>query len=351
MNTDGIKPFSTNFYVSNENSNIKEENSAIKPAESEKQVPTSSSHHQQDSSSLNQRAIEPPRIHLCRGHIGGDPSRNPHLPGIQECLIKIAYSEASALWDSGEPDLSKINERIFSRFLPEFFTSPILNLLNYRVLAEKHDSSDEYVHLAAAMCNALGEEYQYIVDCCANCTHNFNFGFSHCLGRFADMLMEFHARKGLNLPELRQDIIDGLNTDRQTLVEKIAHQEIGRVNTILQQGSSIEDKYEPVGNLALIFFALSANNLKEANHLFREACFKDADGKKIDRNKTPPVYSKEFTTDPTDTYQYVYYSVRHIKDMTHLQRLVDQIKNHLIPDKGTASANYETRLNQEAVQE
>lgn len=329
MNTDGIQKFSSIINIINENSNVDKENSAIRPAESEKQVPTSSSHHQPDSPSLAQREIERPKIHLCRGHIGGAPSPNPDLPSLEECLVKLVFRESNTLSDSEKLDLSSgVNEKNISRLLPEFFISPILNLLNDRVLAEKHDSKDELVHLAAAICNALEEEYEYIVDCCASCAHTCGLGFSHPLQRFTEALTKSNGRKSLNLHQSRQDLIDGLNTDRQTLVEKIAHREIERVNTILQQDLSIEDKYKSVGNLALIFFALCANNLKEVTHLFQEACFKDADGNRIAQNSPPPVYSKKFTIEPTDTYQYVYYSVRHIKDITHLQTLVDQIKNH-----------------------
>ena len=337
MNAAGVQNFSTIIDITNENSGVDKEDSAIKPTESEKQVSTSSSHHQQDSPSLAQREIERPKIHLCRGHMGGDPSPNPDLPSLEECHAKIAFQESDTLSSSEKLDFfSGVNEKNISRLLPDFFINPILNLLNYRVLAYKHDSKDECVHLAAAMCNALGEEYEDIVDCCATFAHTLGLGFSYPLYRFAKALTKLHGSKSLNLYQSRQDVIDGLNTDRQTLVEKIANREIERVNTIFQQNSSIEDKYKPVGNLALIFFALSVNNIDEASHLFREACFKDADGNRITENTPAPVYSKKFTTVPTNTYQYVYYSVRHIKDITHLQRLVDQIKNHLIPDKGTA---------------
>ncbi|WP_252178049.1 hypothetical protein [Endozoicomonas sp. 4G] len=153
-------------------------------------------------------------------------------------------------------------------------------------------------------------------------------------------LIKLNAHKGLNLRRFRQDVIDGLNADRQTLVEKIARQEIERVNMILQQDSSIEDKYEAVGNLALIFFALSANNREEASDLFWEACFNDADGNLNDadasqttENDEPPEPYVDFTTEITEKYKYVYRSVRNIKDISHLQRLVDKIKNYLIPDK------------------
>ena len=333
MNNDGIQKFSSIISTLNENSNVDKENPAIRSTESEKQVQTSSSHHQQDIPSLAQREIERPKIHLCRGHMGGDLSSDPDLPSLEECLVKLAYRKPDVLSDSKKLDLfSGLNEKNISILLPDFFINPILNLLNYRVLEKKHNAKDEYVHLAAAMCNTLEEEYEFIVDCCASFTHNLGFGFSHPLYRFTEALTKLNRRKSLNLHQLRQDVIDGLKTNRQTLVEKIAHQEIERVNTILQQGSSIEDKYKPVGNLALIFFALSANNIKESSHLFSEACFKDADGNRITQN-TPPDYSEKRITDPTNTYQYVYYAVRHIKDITHLQILVNQIKNHLIPDK------------------
>ena len=344
MNTEGIQNFSSIVNIINENSDVDRENSAIRPVESEKQVPTSSSHHQQDAPSLAQREIKRPIIHLCRGHLGGDPSANPDLLSLEECFVKLAFQESDTLSNSEKLDLcSDVNETNISRLLPDFFINPILNLLNYRVLEDKHDAKDELVHLAAATCNALGEEYEDIVDCCATCAHTVGLGFSYLLYRFAKALTTLNGSKNLDLYQSRQDVIDGLNTDRQTLVEKIAHREIERVNTILQQDSSIEDKYKPVGNLALIFFALSANNIKEATHLFREACYKDADGNSITQNNPPPVYSKKFTTAPTNTYQYVYYSVRHIKDITHLQRLVDQIKNHLIPDKNTAVEKPESK--------
>ena len=337
MNTDGIQKPSSIISTLNENSNVDKEKSAIRSTESEKQVPTSSSPDQQDSPSLAQREIERPIIHLCRGHIGGDLSPNPDLPSLEECLVKLAYKKPDVLSDSEKLDLfSGVNEKNIPILLTDFFTNPILNLLNYRVLEDKHDAKDELVHLAAATCNALGEEYEYIVDCCATCAHTVGLGFSHLLYRFTEALTKLNGSKNLDLYQSRQDVLDGLSTDRQTLVEKIAHREIERVNTILQQDSPIEDKYKPVGNLALIFFALSANNIKEAFHLFREACSKDADGNTISQNNLPPVHSKEFTTDPTDTYQSVYDSVRQIKDITHLQTLVDQIKNHLIPDKSPA---------------
>ncbi len=344
MNTEGTKKFSSIVNIINETSDVDKENSAIRPVESENQVPTSSSHHQQDAPSLAQREIEHPKIHLCHGHIGGDPSPNPDLPSLEECLFKLAFEEPDTLSNSEKLDLCpSVNEKNISRILPDFFINPILNLLNYRVLAYQHNPKDELVHLAAATCNALGEEYEHIVDCCATCAHTVGLGFSYLLYRFTKALTTLNGSKNLDLYQSRQDVIDGLNTDRQTLVEKIAHREIERVNTVLQQDSSIEDKYKPVGNLALIFFALSANNLEEASHLFREACFKDADGNSVTQNNPPPVYNKKFTTAPTNTYQYVYYSVRHIKDITHLQRLVDQIKNHLIPDKSTAVEKPESK--------
>ena len=337
MNNGGIQKIPSIISTFNEDSNVDKENSAIKPTESERQVPTSSSHHQQVSPSLAQREIERPKIHLCRGHAGGDPSPNPDLPSLEECLVKLAFNKPNVLSNSEKLLLSSgVNEKNISVLLPDFFTSPILNLLNHRVLGEKRDRKEECVHLAAALCNALEEEYEYMVDCCASSTHNLGLGFSHPLYSFTKALTKLYKHKSLNLHQSRQDVLDGLKTDRQSLVEKIAHREIERVNTILQQDSSIEDKYKPVGNLAIIFFALSANNIQEASHLFREACFKDADGNRITQNPRP-VYNKQFTTDPTDTYQYVYYSVRHIKDITHLQTLVDQIKNRLIPDMGTAA--------------
>ncbi|WP_257263272.1 hypothetical protein, partial [Endozoicomonas sp. ONNA2] len=55
----------------------------------------------------------------------------------------------------------------------------------------------------------------------------------------------------------------------------------------------------------LIFFALSCNNIiEEASRLFREACFKDADGNRITSHNPSPVYNNEFTTEPTDEYKY-----------------------------------------------
>lgn len=328
MNADGIQKLPPIISVNNENSDVDKECSGIRRGESEKKVPTSASHHQQESPSLAQREIEHPKIYLCRGHIGGELSANPDLPTLQECLDKLIFEEADTLSNSG-----KLEENI-SKLLPEFFINPILNMLNFRVLVENHPPKDQHVHLAAAMCNALGEEYEHIVDCCASAAHNLSLGFSHPLYRFTEALTKLNQFKSLDLYQARQDVLDGLNTDRQTLVEQIAHREIARVNTILQQGSSIEDKYKPVGDLALIFFALSANKRQEASQLFQEACFKDADGNEI--TQPHPVHRKEATTDPADTCQYVYSSVRHIKDITHLQRLVDQIKNHLIPEKGAA---------------
>ncbi|WP_422409979.1 MULTISPECIES: hypothetical protein [unclassified Endozoicomonas] len=300
---------------------------------------------QQDSSSPARREIEPSIARLLFGNIGSDPSRSPHLPSLEECTARMALRETRALSDSEQLDLSGIEKKI-SRLVSEFFVSPILNFLNYRVLVNKHDTDDEYVHLAAAMCNALGEEYQYIVHCCANITHNFNFGFSHSLSCMANVVKDFYTNKSLNLHQFRQDVIKGLNTDRQTLVEKIARREIERVNIILQQGSSMEDKYEPVGNFVLIFFALSANHLKEAGDFFWKLCYRDADGNKITQDNPPPEYSRLFTTEPTDTYKYVYYSVRNMKDITQLQRLVNQLADYLISDKGTTSTSSENKPNQ-----
>ena len=333
MNADGVQKFSAIICKANENSSVDKGNSGIRPTESVRQVSTSSSRHQQDSPSLVQREIERPKIYLLRGHIGGDLSPNPDLPTLEECLDKLIFEEAEILSNSENP------EDNIAILLPEFFINPILNMLNFRVLVEKHPAKDECVHLAAAMCNALGEEHEHIVGCCASATHNLGIGFIHSLYRFTEALTKLNQFKSLDLYQARQDVLDGLNTDRQTLVEKIAHREIARVNTILQQGSSIEDKYKPVGDLALIFFALSANKRQEASQLFQEACFKDADGNKI--TQSHPVHRKEATTDPADTCQYVYSSVRRIKDITHLQRLVDQIKNHLVPEKGAAAENPE----------
>ncbi|WP_257275171.1 MULTISPECIES: hypothetical protein [unclassified Endozoicomonas] len=298
---------------------------------------------QQGSPPPAQREIKRRKTYPIHGHIGGDLLWDIDLPSLEWCLAKRAYEGAYALSDSEELDLSKVDEETFSSALTEFFVDPILTFLNYRVLVTKHDRSDEYVHLAAAMCNALGNEYEYIVGFCASCAHTFKFGFSHSLFHMARVLTKSRAHKSWNLHQFRQDVIEGLDTDRQTLAEKIAHREVERVNTILQQGSSIEDKYEPVGNLALIFFALSANNRKEAVNLFWEACFIDADGNRITRDDEPPVFSGPYTTEPTETYRYVYSSVRNLKDIAHLQKLVNLIKNFLIADKGTASANCENR--------
>ena len=344
MNTDGIQKPSSTINIINETSKIDIGKSATRPAESENQVPKNSSQHPQDSPFLVQREIKPRTIHLCRGQIGGDPSSEPDLPSLEECLDKLAVKKPSVLSNSENLDLfSGINEKNVSILLPDFFINPILNLLNYRVLEDKHDPKDERVHLAAAMCNVLGEEHEDIVDCCATFAHTLGLGFSHPLQRFTEALTKLSGSKNLSLYQARQNIIDGLKTDRQTLVEKIAHREIERVNIILQQDSSIEDKYKPVGNLALTFFALSANNIEAATHLFEQACFKDADGNCITPNHPPPVYNKKFTTPPTNTYQYVYYSVGHIKDITHLQKLVDQIKNYLITDKGTIAEEPESK--------
>ncbi|WP_448218831.1 hypothetical protein [Endozoicomonas sp. 2B-B] len=300
---------------------------------------------QQYSSSPARREIEPSIARLLFGNIGSDPSKNPHLPSFGESLVRVSHRETGASSDSEELDLSsRVDEKV-SELLTEFFVRPIVNFLNYRVLVNKHNTDDEYVHLAAAMCNALGEEYAYIVDCCASFTHTVNFGFCHTLSRMADVVKDFYANRSLNLDKFREDIIEGLNTDRQTLVEKITRQEVERVNIILQQGSSMEDKYQPVGNFVLIFFALSANNLKEAGDFFRKVCFTDANGNKITRDSPSPEYSEEFTTEPTDTYKYVYSSVRNIKDITHLQRLVNQLADYLIPSKGTASASRENKPN------
>ena len=350
MNTDGIQKPSSTINIINENSKIDNEKSAARPAESEEYVPKSSPHHPQDSPSLVQREIKPQTIHLCHGQIGGDPSSVPDLPSLEECLDKLAVKKPSVLSNSEKLDLfSGINEKNVSILLTDFFINPILNLLNYRVLEDKHNPKDECIHLAAAMCNVLEEEYEDIVDCCATFAHTLGLGFSHPLQRFTESLTKLNGSKNFSLYQARQNIIDGLKTDRQTLVEKIAHREIERVNTILQQDSSIEDKYKPVGNLALIFLALSANNIEAATHLFQEACFKDADGNSTTPNHPPPVYSKKFTTAPTNTYQYVYYSVGHIKDITHLQRLVDQIKNHLIPNKGATTEEPESKNSGQAL--
>ncbi|WP_257254103.1 MULTISPECIES: hypothetical protein [unclassified Endozoicomonas] len=304
---------------------------------------------QQDAPSHARREIEPWLARLLFGNIGSDPSRNPHLPSLEECLIRIAHQETGALSDFEEFDPSSVDEKTLSRLSSEFFVRPILNFLNYRILMNKHDTSDEYVHLAAAMCHALENEYECIVDCCANCAHNFELGFSHPLSRMAELLTKPDSRH-LNLHQFRVDVIEGLNTDRQTLVEKIARRESERVNTVLQQGSSIEDKYEPVGNFVLIFFALSANKREEAGDFFRKVCFTDADGNSIPRNP-PPEYSTEFTTEPTDTYKYVYSSVRNIKDTTHLQRLVNQLADYLVPDKGAASTSCGNKPNRKTAGE
>ncbi|WOG28477.1 hypothetical protein [Endozoicomonas sp. 8E] len=295
---------------------------------------------QQDSSSLARRETEPSIARLLFGNIGSDPSKNPHLPSLGESLVRVSHQETAALSDS-----EGVDEKV-SGLLTEFFVRPIVNFLNYRVLVNKHNTDDEYVHLAAAMCNALGEEYAYIVDCCASFTHTFNFGFCHTLSRMAHVIKDFYANRSLNLDQFREDVIEGLNTDRQTLIEKIARRELERVNIILQQGPSMEDKYQPVGNFVLIFFALSANNLKEASDFFWKLCYTDADGNKITRDNPSPEYSEEFTTEPTDTYKYVYSSVRNIKDITHLQRLVNQLADYLIPSKGTASVSCENKPNQ-----
>ncbi|WP_422139197.1 hypothetical protein [Endozoicomonas sp. ALC020] len=280
---------------------------------------------QQNSPSRAQRETEHPIPRPSFGHIGYDPSPNTHQPNL---------------------DLSEDDEEIPFKVLEKSFVNPIMFVLNCKRLTEKQAIGDVYVHLAAAMCNALGEDYEHIVDYCASCTHTFRFGFCHSLTRIARMSRKFHARKSFNLHQFKENVIKGLNTDRQALVEKVARQETERVNIILQQGSSLEDKYEAVGNFALIFFALSANKRDAAIDLFWEACFKDADGNRITQDNPSPEYSRLFTTEPTDTYKYVYYSVRNIKDITHLQRLVNQLKNSLIPDKDTASTSRENSATQ-----
>ncbi|WOG28475.1 hypothetical protein [Endozoicomonas sp. 8E] len=275
---------------------------------------------QQNSPSRAQRETEHPIPRPSSDHRGDDPSRNTHQPN---------------------PDLSEDDEEIPFKVLEKSFVDPIMFVLNCKRLMEKQAIGDVYVHLAAAMCNALGEDYEYIVDYCASCTHTFRLGFCHSLVRIAKMSRKFHARKSFNLHQFTENVIEGLNTDRQALVEKIARREIERVNIILQQGSSLEDKYEAVGNFALIFFALSANKRDQAIDLFWEACFKDADGNRITQDDDSPKPRTMYTTDPTRTYEYVYSSVRNIKDITHLQRLVNQLKNSLIPDKDTASTSCE----------
>ncbi len=280
---------------------------------------------QQNAPSHTQREIEHPIPRPLLGHGGDDPSRNTHQPNL---------------------DLSEDDEEIPFKVLDKFFVNPILHVLNCMRLVDKQEIGDVYVHLAAAMCNALGEDYEYIVDYCASCTHTFRFGFTHSLARIARMSRTFHARRSFNLQQFTRNVIEGLYTNRQALVEKIARREIERINIILQQGSSLEDKYEAVGNFALIFFALSANKRDETIDLFREACFKDADGNWITRDNEPTEPSVYFTTEPTETYNSVYSSIRNIKDITHLQRLVNQLKNYLIPDKDTTSTSCENSATQ-----
>ena len=120
MNADGIQKFPPIISVNNENSDVDKECSGIRRGESEKKVPTSASHHQQDSPSLAQREIERPKIYLLRGHIGGELSANPDLPTLQECLDKLIFEEAEILSNSENP------EDNIAILLPEFFINPIL---------------------------------------------------------------------------------------------------------------------------------------------------------------------------------------------------------------------------------
>ncbi|WP_252178048.1 hypothetical protein [Endozoicomonas sp. 4G] len=85
-----------------------------------------------------------------------------HTFGLN-CYVDSCHGvcELGALFDSS--DSSDMSD------LDEFFIGSILDLLSDRYFNKKYDMSDEYVHLAPAVCNALGEECKYMVDCCASC--------------------------------------------------------------------------------------------------------------------------------------------------------------------------------------